>query len=118
MRMTTLEKELFYKQLKEEVAYYKRKLDRKDWRYLIMSGLFFAAILLFVNFFNRVVFDAISFNEWVNNYEWWELPFKALGWVVMLYFWQLRSIRKKLQQKTRALHEELLQNPSLEKPAS
>lgn len=113
--MTPFEQQLYYNQLKQEVAFYKGEVAMKDWWYATRIAIAFVAVFVVTSFLFRVLIKSVSFSQWVDSYEWIELPIKIVAVALVYYFWKVRRLKKRLYQKTKDLHQFLLNNPSLEK---
>jgi hypothetical protein len=116
--MTPFEQELKYRQLKEEIEFYKSEREQKGWGYAIRLGFIFAIIFLLFNLFIKVILGSKSFSLWFNDFDWLILIMNIILWTFVNYFWNAHRTYRRFQKKRDEFQRFLIQNPHLKKTTS
>lgn len=115
---TAFEMELKYRQLKEEIAYYKQLVEKRGWLYAIAFGALVVLIIECLFFLAYFLTDRPGFYERLMHYKWENALSRWVSITLFYYFWHVGGNIRKLRRKTKELHALLLNNPSLEKTAA
>jgi uncharacterized membrane protein YvlD (DUF360 family) len=116
--MSPFEQELKYRQLKEEIEFYKSEREQKGWGYAIRLSIVFAIILLLFNLFIKVILGSKSFSLWFNDFDWLMLLINVLLLTLVNYFWNAQRTYRRLQKKMNEFQRFLIQNPHLKETTS
>jgi hypothetical protein len=113
--MTPFEQELKYRQLKEEIEFYKSEREQKGWGYAMRFSIVFAIILLVFNFIIKVLLGSNSFALLIKDFDGLIFLINVIVWTFIYYFWNAQRTYRRFQKKMDEFQKFLIQNPELEK---